>query len=87
MVSYWKTQWWRVLISVFFFLYAIHFAAQPAPDESTLEGVKLAAQYMTNAVAWMVSAILWAFMSVSNWHEDCIRALDKRVTTLEESHK
>ena len=84
MVSYIKTQWWRVLISFFCLLYAIHFMAQPAPDESTLEGVKLTLQYMINAVSWLVSALLWAGMSFSNWHEDCIRELDKRLKHVEE---
>lgn len=83
MTNYIKTQWWRVLIYFFCLLYAIHFAAQPAPDESTLEGVKLTTQYMINCVSWMISALFWAYMSISNWHEDSIRELDKRVKNLE----
>lgn len=84
MVSYIKTQWGRVLISLFCLLYAIHFMAQPAPDESTLEGVKLASQYMISCTSWMVSALLWLGISISNWHEDCIRELEKRLKKVEE---
>ena len=84
MVSYIKTQWWKVLISVFCLLVVMHFLAQPAPDESTLEGVKLTLQYMINAVSWLVSGLIWAVMSFVNWHEDCIRELDKRLKRVEE---
>lgn len=83
MVSYIKSQWWRVLISFFCLLVAIHYAAQPAPDESTLEGVKLTLQYMINCVSWLVSALIWVGMSFSNWHDDCIRELDTRLKKVE----
>lgn len=83
MTSYFKSQWWRALVALFCLLYAIHFMAQPAPDETTLEGVKLTMQYMINAIAWLVSGLLWAYMSISNWHEENIRELIKRVQALE----
>lgn len=85
MVSYIKTQWLRVIISFFCLLVAIHYMAQLAPDESTLEGVKLALQYRINTVAWLVLGLIWAVMSFIEWHEDCIRALEKRVQILENS--
>ncbi len=84
MTSFIKKQWVKVLISLFCLLYAIHFLAQPAPDESTLEGVKLTLQYTINSVSWLVSGLLWASMAVSDWHEDSIRELDKRVSVLED---
>ena len=84
MTSYIKTQWWRVIISVFCLLLAIHYLAQPAPDESTFEGVKLTLQYMINAVSWIVTGLIWAAMSFIDWHEDCIRELDKRFKKVEE---
>ena len=84
MVSYFKTQWWRIIISFFCLLYAIHFMAQPAPDESTLEGVRLTSRYMCNAIAWLVNGLIWAAMSFIDWHADCICALEKRILILED---
>jgi hypothetical protein len=84
MVSYIKTQWWRVIISFFCILVAIHYLAQPAPDETTLEGVRLASKYMCNAISWLVSGLIWAAMSFVNWHDGCIRELDKRLKKVEE---
>ena len=83
MVSYFKTQWWRILISFFCLLYAIYFMAQPAPDETTLEGVRLISRYMCNTIIWLVSGLIWAGMSFANWHEACIRELEKRISFLE----
>ena len=84
MVSYIKTQWWRVLISFFCLLVAIHYVAQSAPDESTLEVVKLTLQDKISTVAWLVLGLIWAVMSFIYWHEDCIRALEKRILMLED---
>ena len=84
MVSYFKTQWWRILISFFCFLVAIHCAAQLAPDESTLEGVSQTLTYMIGAISWLVNGLIWAVLSFTSWHEDCIRALEKRILILED---
>lgn len=84
MTSYIKTQWPKIIISFFCLLFAIHYMAQPDPDEATLEGVRLSLLYMIKTILWLVSGLIWAAMSFVNWHEDCIRELDKRLKKVEE---
>ena len=77
MVSYIKTQWWRLLCAVLCFGAAIYFALQPAPDTSTLEGVNEVTGYMLSSVCWLLSAGFWYFTSLINYNDDRIKLLEK----------
>ncbi len=85
MVSYFKTQWFRLLLCVVCLGLAILFALQPAGDPNTLEGLKEDISNMFSSASWLISSLIWGIMSFVNWHEDCIRELEKRITALEES--
>ena len=77
MVSYFKTQWWRLLCAVLCFGAAIYFALQPAPDTSTLEGANEVTGYMFSSVCWLLSAGFWYFISLINYNDDRIKLLEK----------
>ena len=83
-VSNLKTQWWRLLLGLVCLIFACVYAFQPAADESTLEGVRENLKTMINATSWLLSCLLWFVISFLNWHEDCIRELDKKNRDLEE---
>lgn len=84
MVSYIKTQWFRLLLCVAFLGIAIFYALQPAGDSNTIEGLNENLDNMFTLASWLCSSLLWGIMSFVNWHEDCIRELEKRVKALEE---
>ena len=76
-ISYFKTQWWRLLIAALCFGAAICFALQPAPDTSTLEGANEVSGYMFSSVCWLLSAGFWYFISLINYNADRIELLEK----------
>ena len=78
MISYWKTQWWRVLCAVLCFGAAIYFAFQPAPDTTTLEGTNEVIGYLSSALGWIISALLWFLMTFIYHNEDRIKLLEKK---------
>lgn len=78
MVSYIKTQWWRLLCAVLCFGAAIYFALQPAPDTSTLNGVNEVAEYMYASVCWLIAAFFWASMSIVNWYGERLTMLEAK---------
>ena len=76
-ISYFKTQWWRLLCAVLCFGAAIYFALQPAPDTSTLAGANEVTGYMFSSVCWLLSAGFWFFISLINYNADRIELLEK----------
>ena len=83
-VSYLKTQWWRFLLCLVCLGIAIFCALQPAADSSTVEGLNENLGNMFASACWFGSSMIWGIMSFVNWHEDCIRELDKKNRELEE---
>lgn len=68
MISYWKTQWFNLLMGAFHIGIAIsHFCSG-----DQLWGI-----------AWTVSAVVWFLMSFINYNEKRIELLEKRVEALE----
>ena len=63
MISYWKTQWFNLAMSVFYLGIAIvHFCAG-----ESLWGV-----------SWTITAVIWFLMSFINYNEDRIELLEKK---------
>lgn len=85
MVSYWKTQWFRVLIASVHLGLALFYMFQPAPDTSTLEGLNALTSNMFSATVQVTCFFVWLFMSFIEYHADCIKALEKRIEILEDS--
>lgn len=68
MVPYFKTQWRKLLIC---------FASLVLALISLVEGEEI------NCLSWSLSAAVWAAGANSSHNEDCIKALEKRVSQLE----
>lgn len=78
MVSYFKTQWFRLLLAVVCVGVAIFFALQPAPDTSTLEGTNEAIGYMFASTSWLLSAFVWFGMSIVDWYGERLKMLEAK---------
>ena len=78
MISYWKTQWWRLLCAVLCLGAAIYWALQPAPDTTTLEGTNEVIGYLSSAIGWTISAAIWFLMTFIYHNEDRIKSLEQK---------
>jgi hypothetical protein len=82
MVSYIKTQWFRLLVGFVSLIYALTFAFAPAgPD--TIEGLNLDIGNMASFLIWFINSLVWLIMSIVNYHDKCIDKLNKRIEALE----
>ena len=78
-----KTQWFRLLIALVFFVIALVILARPA-DTETIEGLKQAVGDMFSAVCNIITGMFWIWSAITEHNSDCIRALEKRVIQLED---
>lgn len=78
-----KTQWFRLLIALAFFIMALVILARPA-DMETIEGMKQAVGDMFSAVCNIITGMFWICSAIMEHNSDCIRALEKRVIQLED---
>lgn len=78
MISYIKTQWWRLLIALFCLVVACTYIFRPSPDTTTVEGLDTLITYIFNAGLYFLSFIIWIFMSVIEYNSDRIELLEKK---------
>ena len=76
MVSYIKTQWWRLLIALFCFVMACIYALQPAGDPTTLEGLNQDLGNMVSAGINFIGFFVWSFTSFTDYNSKRIEALE-----------
>lgn len=77
-ISYFKTQWWRLLIALFSLVMAVVYIFKPAPDTSTLEGMDTLITYMINTSLYFVGFIIWSTISFIDYNQKCIELLEKK---------
>lgn len=87
MISYWKTQWWRILCAAMCFGAALYFAFQPAPDTTTTEGINQVIGYLSSSIGWLISAVFWFLMSFIYHNEDRIKLLEKKAEKYDAMHE
>ena len=75
-ISYFKTQWWRLLFAAICFGAAVYFALQPAPDTSTLAGANEVTGYMFSSVCWIITSFFWFAMSIIDWFGERLNMLE-----------
>ena len=75
-VSYFKTQWWRLLIALVCLVMCCIYIFKPSPDTSTIEGLDTLITYMVNANLYFLSFVIWMFMSFILHSEDRIKLLE-----------
>jgi hypothetical protein len=81
--KFWKTQWFRLLFALAFFIMALVMLARPA-DMETIEGLKRAVGDMFGALCNILTGMFWVCSAIMEHNSDCIRALEKRVIQLED---
>lgn len=78
MISYIKTQWFRLLCAVACLVMALAFAFSPAPDTSTLEGTNEALGSMFASTGWLISFFVWLGLSIVDWYGERINMLEAK---------
>ena len=78
MISYFKTQWWRLLIALMFLGFACYYAFQPGGDLSTLEGLNKSITIMMSAGTCFTSCLIWLFVSIVDYNDERIELLEKK---------
>ena len=78
MVSYIKTQWWRLLIALFCFVMACIYAFRPAPDTSTVEGLDQMFSYTLTFAMYFGNFLIWFYASIIDYYNDRLEALEKK---------
>ncbi len=81
--NFFKTQWFRLMFALAFFVLAIVILARPANTE-TVEGLADATADMFSAVCNIITGMFWICSAIMEHNSDCIRALEKRVIQLED---
>ena len=78
MVSYFKTQRWRLLIALFCFVMACVYAFQPAPEVLTVEALDEVMTNLLTASLHFAGFVIWSFMSFITHNQDRIELLEEK---------
>ena len=78
MVSYFKTQWWRLLIALYCFVMCCIYVFKPAPEVLTVEALDEVMSNMLTASIHFTGFITWSFISFINHNQDRIELLEKK---------
>lgn len=78
MVSYIKTQWWRLLIALYCLVMACVYALQPAPEVLTVEALDGVVSDMLTAGLHFTGFVIWSFISFINHNQDRIELLEEK---------
>jgi type VI protein secretion system component VasK len=78
MVSYIKTQWWRLLIALYCLVMCCIYAFKPAPEVLTVEALDEVLSNMLTASLYFIGFIIWSFISFINFNSDRIELLEKK---------
>lgn len=78
MVSYFKTQWFRLLCAVACLVISLVFAFSPAPDTSTLEGTNESISTMFASTGWLISSYVLFGLSFIDWYSERLTALEAK---------
>ena len=85
-VSYIKTQWFRLLVSLASFTYAlvIIFTSENAVMTDSLENMYIGIKDLTGCLSWTLTGVVWLVMSFIEYNSDRIEQLEKRIDILEQ---
>ena len=83
MVSYFKTQWWRLLCALACLIYCIVIVCTSTAVADSVEGVYMLLGDVINCGAWFLASCFWCIISFVAHNSACIEKLDKRVEALE----
>lgn len=85
-VSYIKTQWFRLLVSLACFTYAlvIIFTSYDVVMTDSLENMYIGVKELTSCLGWIITGNLWLVMSFIEYNSDRIERLEKILKSLEQ---
>lgn len=76
-ISYFKTQWWRLLIALFCLVMACVYVLKPAPEVLTVEALDEVLTNMFTASLHFIGFVIWSFISFISFNDDRIELLEK----------
>jgi hypothetical protein len=83
MVSYIKTQWWRLLCALLCWIPIIITACTSTATSETLEGLATLVRELITCGSWMLASCFWCIMSIVDHNSECIKKLNERIQLLE----
>lgn len=83
MVSYFKTQWWRLLIALLCWIPIITTCCTSTATSETLEGLSTLTVELVRCGGWLLASCFWCIMSLVDHNSDCIKKLNERIELLE----
>lgn len=83
MISYWKTQWFRVLIAFACLVMCCVYAFSPSPDTTTIEGLDKVITNLANAGLYFLGFSIWMIMSFIYYLQDRIELLEAKAEKYE----
>lgn len=87
MVSYFKTQWFRIFAGILCFVVACTYVFSPAQDASTIEGLSEVVSIGYTSSIWFAASLLWFVISFVSYNTECIEKLNERIEALEREKK
>ena len=83
MVSYFKTQWWRLLCAALCWIPVIIIICTSTATSETVEGLAIITRDLVSCGSWMLASCFWCIMSLVDYNSDCIKKLNERIEILE----
>lgn len=83
MVSYFKTQWWRLVMAVMCLVPCIVIVCTSTATSDSVEGLTELMSDLFSFYSWFFASCIWLVMSIVDHNSDCIKKLNDRIEELE----
>ena len=78
MVSYFKTQWWRLLCAALCLVGMFFYTLQIGEDPTTVEAMSQALGNIISAGLHLAGFAIWSILSFIDYNSKCIQLLEKK---------
>ena len=83
MVSYIKTQWWRLVMAFLCLIPCIVIVCTSTATSDSVEGLTELMSDLFSFYSWFFASSIWLVMSIVDHNSDCIKKLNQRIEALE----
>ena len=83
MVSYFKTQWWRLVMAAMCLVPCIVIVCTSTATSDSVEGLTELMSDLFIFYSWFFASCIWLVMSIVDHNSDCIKKLNERIELLE----
>ena len=83
MVSYFKTQWWKILCGLIYIIAALVIMCTSTATDDTVANLSDLLAEVAQIILFLVAGTNWLIISFTSYNEECIRELDRRISQLE----